>query len=846
MSRFVLLASLVILGPMVAGVAALAQSSVQPSALVHQSRAIHDIDWMEVSPVDLAAVAIEDQRRAELGLAPRYAVPYSVEINPDSNGTWEGIDAGFSMWRLRIVAPGAVSLNLGFSRYSMPEGARLMVSSSDYNHVMRPFTSRDNEDHGELWTPILRTDDLVVELTVPNSALGEVDLLLSQIGYGYRGFGTKGGVGPQSGGCNIDVVCPEGDAWRNEIPAIGVISTGGSTFCTGVMVNNTSYDRTPYFLTARHCGIRSSNAASLVVYWNYETSVCDGSPDGRLTDFNTGSYWRAEYNPSDFTLVELDDDPDPSFGVTFAGWDSGGDDATSAVAIHHPSTDEKRISFEDQPTATTSYLGGGSPGDGTHVRVGDWDLGTTEPGSSGSPLFDQNHHVIGQLHGGYAACGNDDSDWYGKFSVSWTGGGSSSSRLSNWLDAAGTGDIAVDTMGVTLMVVPAGEVVHSGPVGGPFTNPAVTYTLTNQTNASIDYEIALTISFGILLDGGTNPITGTLPPQGGTAQVEVSLGPDIYLLPSGGFFEVINFTDRTNSREQTRSHVVDVGRIRAYDFALDGDPGWSTEGQWSLGSPTGRGGEYGNSDPNSSHTGNNVYGYNLNGDYANDIPQYHLTSLPINCKGLSGVELRFWRWLNVEQPTYDHAYVRVSKNGSNWTTIWQNGSEITDNSWSEQSFDISNIADDEPSVYLRWTMGVTDGSWRYSGWNVDDIEVWGIPTGLFTPYGSGCPGGTGFVPELDGWGSATPGGRIHLDIADGLPSSQGLLFISTTQGAGCFLVGSPFYSPLVMPLDSAGSAALGGDIPGDAPADVHLFLQFIGLEPIGGWNSSNGMDIHIQ
>jgi hypothetical protein len=211
------------------------------------------------------------------------------------------------------------------------------------------------------------------------------------------------------------------------------------------MVNNTAADSTPYFMTANHCGI-AFNAASLVVYWNFETSVCGGIPDGLLNQWQTGSYHRASYSPSDFTLVELDQDPDPAWGITFAGWDRSGADASSAVAIHHPNCDEKRISFEYQSTTVTSYLGTSVPGDGTHVRVTDWDLGTTEPGSSGSPLFDQNHRVIGQLAGGYAACGNDLSDWYGRFARSWTGGGSSSTRLSNWLDPGSTGAMSVDTL----------------------------------------------------------------------------------------------------------------------------------------------------------------------------------------------------------------------------------------------------------------------------------------------------------------------------------------------------------------------------------------------------------------
>ncbi len=50
------------------------------------------------------------------------------------------------------------------------------------------------------------------------------------------------------------------------------------------------------------------------------------------------------------------------------------------------------------------------------------------------------------MHGGYAACGNDDSDWYGRVSVSWEGGGNSSSRLKDWLDPGNNGAMTVDTL----------------------------------------------------------------------------------------------------------------------------------------------------------------------------------------------------------------------------------------------------------------------------------------------------------------------------------------------------------------------------------------------------------------
>ncbi len=187
-------------------------------------------------------------------------------------------------------------------------------------------------------------------------------------------------------------------------------------------------------------------------------------------------------------------------------------------------------------------------------------------------------------------------------------------------------------------------------------------------------------------------------------------------------------------------HTAVVGTFAmGFEDNFDTNPGWTTQGSWAFGQPTGGGGEYGGPDPTSGHTGINVYGYNLLGDYQNNLGERHLTSTPIDCSGLSDVTLKFWRWLGVEQPLYDHAYVRVSDDGINWTTVWENPGEITDTEWILQEIDISSVADGELTVYLRWTMGPTDVGWRYCGWNIDDIEVWAlIPA--FDPCADGVLG----------------------------------------------------------------------------------------------------------
>ncbi|OGV68503.1 MAG: hypothetical protein A2283_22190 [Lentisphaerae bacterium RIFOXYA12_FULL_48_11] len=177
-----------------------------------------------------------------------------------------------------------------------------------------------------------------------------------------------------------------------------------------------------------------------------------------------------------------------------------------------------------------------------------------------------------------------------------------------------------------------------------------------------------------------------------------------------------------------------ASRTRIQYFPMDTSPGWTTGTGWAFGKPAGGGGAYGFADPMSGHTGTNVYGYNLGGDYANNIATTRwLTAGPFNLGGVTSTRLGFWRWLGVEQPEYDQAYIDVSSNGTAWVRVWSNQVTITDSSWIYQSCDVSSVADGCSTVYIRWGLGPTDESWIYCGWNIDDVEILGVPSGPAVP-----------------------------------------------------------------------------------------------------------------
>jgi len=193
------------------------------------------------------------------------------------------------------------------------------------------------------------------------------------------------------------------------------------------------------------------------------------------------------------------------------------------------------------------------------------------------------------------------------------------------------------------------------------------------------------------------------------------------------YYYVVRAQDAVGNQEGNRVERSATPRAPSliYSYPLDSDPGWSCEGQWQFGQPTGEGSHC--LDPTSGRTGSYVYGYNLNGDYPDGMSAEYLTSAAIDCSGVTGVSLRFWRWLGVESSSYDHAAVEVTSDGVNWTTAWEHSTgSLCDGSWVQCSYDISAVADSQPTVYIRWRMGPTDGSVTYPGWNIDDVEIWGV------------------------------------------------------------------------------------------------------------------------
>jgi hypothetical protein len=200
------------------------------------------------------------------------------------------------------------------------------------------------------------------------------------------------------------------------------------------------------------------------------------------------------------------------------------------------------------------------------------------------------------------------------------------------------------------------------------------------------------------------------------------------------YFFTVELQNGETARHPQGDDVLTVGvAAELYGWDMDVNPNWTTKGLWDWGTPLGGGGDYGNPDPTSGATGISIMGYNLAGDYENNLPERHLVTGSMDFSNQETIHLQFKRYLNVEQPIYDHATISVRAGNNPWSDVWTNQTTIEDYEWITVSYDISAVAGGQQNVKIRWTMGQTDSGWQYSGWNIDDVE-------LFASSEGGVPG----------------------------------------------------------------------------------------------------------
>lgn len=554
------------------------------------------LNSLNMPAFDLEPYRIQDSINDSQKIGPwRFGHKHQVNYNLENSGVWTQFPNGDRIWRLRVKSKDALSINFIFEDMFLPQGATIYIHKPDRSAYLGAYTAINNNVEKTLGTDLISGEEAIIEYFEPANVLGQGTLTVTDIVHGYRDISiheneVMKGLN-DSGNCNRDIKCltnPE-PLWLNESHSVAMIVVGGNGSCTGTLVNNTSQDGTPYFLTANHCLGNPANWA-FRFKWIAPTPVCAttaNSPDmANNTQFQTanGAILRASNAGSDFALVQITNltlAMAQSWGLYYAGWDHTGNAVPAAIGIHHPSGDIMKYARENNNLVQEAWNGAQC------WRVSNWDEGVTEPGSSGSGLWDYNHRLIGQLYGGGAACSgtndNGQPDWYGRFNVSWNGA-SAATRLRDWLDpssiSTGTIDgwdpnqptVALDA-GIQGINSPNGIICG----GGNITPEVILRNYGSTTLTSVDIEYSV--------DGGatsTYSWTGSLASNTSTTvtlpMISVGNGPHTFTAstvdPNGA-------TDENATNDELTSNFTANTNGQLIDFSLTIDC-WGSETTWTL------------------------------------------------------------------------------------------------------------------------------------------------------------------------------------------------------------------------------------------------------------------------
>ena len=431
-----------------------AQVTNEGKPMSWKSRNIEKVEAHKLPRVDLAKLQAEDAQNDEDKNKPwRYGHEFLVDHSLQNSGNWTTLSNGDRVWRMRYTSDGAQTMNFVFSDYFMPEGGKVYLYNDDRTDLLGAYDAQQNNEKRELGTWLVKGSDIWIEYYEPAAVTGQGKLEIFKVVHGYRSLGIAqqspdDGLNT-SGDCNYDVNCFMGDIdGLKDInkKSVALIIVSNSAFCTGALINNTTNDGTPYFLTADHC-VENQNVSQWAFRFNWISTnpVCAGSTESVTNTPNyyqtvSGAELKAKNAITDFALLEITADMPDTWDLVWAGWDRSATPAQSTFGIHHPAGDIMKASRDYDAPVVDTY-------EGMDIWLLSYELGITEGGSSGSPLFNQDGRIVGQLWGGNGRCSGYNGlgvNLYGRLDVSWNAGTAASERLKEWLDPTNTDAITLD------------------------------------------------------------------------------------------------------------------------------------------------------------------------------------------------------------------------------------------------------------------------------------------------------------------------------------------------------------------------------------------------------------------
>jgi lysyl endopeptidase len=394
-------------------------------------------NWYEIK-IDSQVLCTLYSLKQPKDAAYQFALPVPVDLNPGNSGIIYQI-ADEKVWVIGIRSKNAKSLGLILQPFKIPEGGYVYIYDRSGKIIRGAFTSENNYSSEILPIMPVPGEELILEYHYPYNETWQNTIGITQVSHDFLGIfeieGSKDGRYGLSQSCNRDINCPEGLPYSVQKGAVCRLIIRGIELCSGVLVNNTNQENRGLLITAQHCITDQNDADKTIFVFNYESPWCSG-PDGRVSHSLSGSVLRSTNSTVDFSIVELNTFPPYIYKPYLAGWDVTGNTPASSAAIHHPMGDVKKISIDNDAPVSSTF---NAMPTNSEWKILQWDVGTTEGGSSGSPLFDQNKKVVGILTGGEAVCGRSVNDYFVKLSTLYNYSNLLYEQVKGWIDPAVSG-----------------------------------------------------------------------------------------------------------------------------------------------------------------------------------------------------------------------------------------------------------------------------------------------------------------------------------------------------------------------------------------------------------------------
>lgn len=409
-----------------------------------------------ISPPDSSKIiALQLANKNTKGVKPlHFAMKIKANINVISEAEWI-TENNYAYGKFSLTVARAKSLSVFFNSFYLPKETVIYIYNNKGTMITGPVTNFENNSDSTWVSLPFQGDTINIEIRTPVELKNDIRLNISIIGYGIKNIFSvySGGFGT-SASCEINVMCPLGDNWVNQRSAVAkIIGDQGTSTFTGEMIMNTCSTNAPYLLTAWH--VLDNYVSSWQFIFQYWSPTC--TPTQMPTNFLqfNGATLKASYEQSDFALVQLNQTPPSNSGITYLGWNRSPNAALNTVGIHNPRGDVMKICSDSTSPIPTGFYAFPFYTNTPNWWEVNFQQGTVEPGSSGSALFDQDQRVVGQLTGNLNPPLNyctDRSAEYGRFNISWTGGGTDSTRLSNWLDPSNSGAMTTNTTNINALM----------------------------------------------------------------------------------------------------------------------------------------------------------------------------------------------------------------------------------------------------------------------------------------------------------------------------------------------------------------------------------------------------------